>query len=76
MLETVEALACRCRDVALGWSREARRTANLMVGQPDYDAYVRHASARHPDTPPLDRTSYFRLHEARRFGSGGSFRCC
>ncbi|WP_369062360.1 YbdD/YjiX family protein [Caulobacter sp. 73W] len=51
----LEDLACRCRDVALGWGREARRTANLMIGQPDYDAYVRHAADRHPDEAPLDR---------------------
>lgn len=72
----LEDVVCRCRDVALGWSREARRTANLMIGQPDYDAYVRHAAERHPDQAPLDRISFFRLHEARRFGGAGGFRCC
>lgn len=76
MREVVEAIVCRCADVALGWSREARRTANLMVGQPDYEAYVLHTAERHPDQAPMDRTAYFRLHEARRFGAGGSFRCC
>lgn len=69
-------LFCRCRDAAISWGKTAQRTANLMIGQPDYDAYVRHAAVRHPDTPPLDRTSFFRLHEARRFGAGGGFRCC
>lgn len=72
----LEDLVCRCRDAALGWSREARRTANLMIGQPDYDAYVRHAFEQHPDIEPLDRVSFFRLHEERRFGAGGGFRCC
>ncbi|MBN9480276.1 MAG: YbdD/YjiX family protein [Bordetella sp.] len=47
-----------------------------MIGQPDYDAYVAHAKATHPDQVPLDRTAFFRLHEARRFGEGGGFRCC
>ena len=23
-----------------------------------------------------ERTAFFRLHEARRFGEGGGFRCC
>lgn len=76
MHEDMQALACRCRDLALGWGRQVRRTANLMIGQPDYDAYVRHAADRHPDAVPLDRVSFYRLHEARRFGVGGSFRCC
>ncbi|MGO4410498.1 YbdD/YjiX family protein [Brevundimonas sp. 2YAF1] len=47
-----------------------------MIGQPDYDAYVAHAKATHPDQPPLDRTAFFRLHEQRRFGGSGGFRCC
>jgi uncharacterized short protein YbdD (DUF466 family) len=67
---------CRCRDTAMGWGREIRRTANLMIGQPDYEAYVRHAAEQHPTTAPLDRVSFFRLHEERRFGAGGNFKCC
>jgi len=48
-----------------------------MIGQPDYDAYVAHATATHPDQPPLDKVAFFRLHEQRRFGAGsGGFRCC
>jgi len=47
-----------------------------MIGQPDYDAYVAHASATHPDQPPLDKTAFFRLHEQRRFGGAGGFKCC
>ena len=39
-----------------------------MIGQPDYQAYVDHAAATHPDQPPLDKTAFFRLHEQRRFG--------
>lgn len=68
-------LLCVCRDALVRWGKDARRTASLMVGQPDYEVYVAHATATHPDQPPLDRTAFFRLHEARRFGSGG-FRCC
>jgi len=47
-----------------------------MIGQPDYQAYVDHAAATHPDQPPLDRTAFFRLHEQRRFGGAGGFKCC
>jgi len=76
LFDDAAALACRCRDLALMWGRDVRRTANLMIGQPDYDAYLRHAAARHPGMPPMDRACWFRLHEARRFGAGGGFRCC
>lgn len=69
-------LACLCRDTAVRWGRDARRTASLMIGQPDYQAYVEHAQARHPDQAPLDKTAFFRLHEQRRFGGSGAFRCC
>lgn len=69
-------LVCLCREAVVRWGKDARRTANLMIGQPDYDAYVAHAKATHPDQPPLDRTAFFRLHEQRRFGGSGGFRCC
>lgn len=69
-------LLCACRDALVRWGKDARRTAGLMVGQPDYDVYVAHAAATHPDQPPLDRTAFFRLHEQRRFGGSGGFRCC
>ncbi|WP_345791439.1 MULTISPECIES: YbdD/YjiX family protein [Brevundimonas] len=67
---------CDCRDTLLRWGKDARRTASLMIGQPDYEAYVAHARANHPEDPPMDRTAFFRLHEARRFGAGGGFKCC
>ena len=69
-------LPCAGRVTLVRWGKDARRTAGLMIGQPDYDAYVAHAAVTHPDQAPLDRTAFFRLHEARRFGEGGGFRCC
>ncbi len=69
-------LLCLCRDTALRWGRGVKRTAGAMIGQPDYDAYVRHAATTHPDQPPLDKIAFFRLHEQRRFGGSGAFKCC
>ena len=71
-----EDLLCLCRDTALRWGRGVKRTAGAMIGQPDYDAYVRHAATTHPDQPPLDKIAFFRLHEQRRFGGSGAFKCC
>ena len=28
----------------------------MMVGVPDYDAYLRHMRSHHPDRAPMDRT--------------------
>lgn len=50
-------------------------TARLMVGVPDYDAYVNHMRVRHPDQAPLDYTSFFRARQEARYG-GGQSRCC
>jgi len=56
------------------WER-VRETALLMVGQPSYDAYLRHMAQRHPDRTPMSRVEFFRNREQARYGSGGG-RCC
>ena len=53
-----------------------RRTARLMVGMPDYDAYVRHMAARHPDRPVMDRAQFFRDRQQARYGGKQGGRCC
>ena len=59
---------------AIAWQRVAQ-TARLMVGVPDYDAYVAHLRTAHPDVHPLTRDDFVRAAQSRRFGRGGS-RCC
>ncbi len=57
--------------------RRLKQTANLMVGVPDYDTYVTHRSATHPDAPVMSREEFFRDRQARRYSpSGGGLRCC
>jgi uncharacterized short protein YbdD (DUF466 family) len=51
-------------------------TADLMVGVPDYDAYVAHLSVRHPEAEAMTREVFFRERQAARYGAGGRFRCC
>ncbi len=55
-----------------------REGANLMIGQPDYDAYVAHRQARHSNEPFMTREEFFFERQASRFGEGGSraLRCC
>ncbi len=58
--------------------RAIRQTAALMVGQPDYDAYVAHMALTHPGQTAMTRPEFFRNREAARFGMGnnGGFKCC
>jgi uncharacterized short protein YbdD (DUF466 family) len=50
-------------------------TARLMVGLPDYGAYLRHMAEHHPDRAPMDRTTFFRNRQDARYRGGGG-RCC
>ena len=54
------------------------QTANLMVGLPDYETYVRHREQNHPGEPVMTREEFFRERQNSRYGAGkaGSFRCC
>lgn len=58
--------------------RQFVRTAHLMVGHPDYDAYVAHRRAAHPGEPLMSRAEFHRNRTERRFGGGaeGISRCC
>ncbi|HEV2745769.1 MAG TPA: YbdD/YjiX family protein [Allosphingosinicella sp.] len=54
--------------------RRAAETARLMVGVPDYGAYLAHRRARHPGEPAMTRAEFHRDCAARRYG--GISRCC
>jgi uncharacterized short protein YbdD (DUF466 family) len=51
------------------------QAARLMVGLPDYDTYVAHMKATHPDRPVMSYEEFFRERQEARYG-GGSGRCC
>ena len=52
--------------------------ARLMVGVPDYDAYVAHMRRNHPDRPVMTYPEFFRDRQDARYGADGrqGFRCC
>ncbi|MEQ1651327.1 MAG: YbdD/YjiX family protein [Hyphomicrobium sp.] len=54
------------------------RTARLMVGVPDYDAYVAHRKAMHPTEPLMTFEEFFRERQSSRYGANGGkiSRCC
>ena len=72
-------MICQCFGRKLDFSRVAsrlRETAHLMVGVPDYDGYLAHMAANHPDVAPMARDAFWREREAARFGAGSTLRCC
>lgn len=75
-------MACTICDLPSEFGRLRRKlveTARLMVGQPDYDAYVAHRRAEHPDAAVMSAAEFFRNREDARYGVGGgerTFRCC
>lgn len=49
----------------------------LMVGVPDYDTYVAHMKANHPDQPVMSYEAFFRDRQEARYGGKGRIgRCC
>ena len=68
-------------DLKARWSEFARcvcQGARLMVGIPDYDTYVAHIRATHPDQTPMTYPEFVDNRQAARFGAvkGGGLRCC
>ena len=58
------------------WGR-AVQTARLMVGVPDYEVYVAHRRAHHPDEPIMSYAEFFRERQQARYGfEKGRFRGC
>lgn len=53
------------------------QTARLMVGLPDYDNYLNHMQANHPDKTPMSYEEFFRERQEARYGGNGKVaRCC
>lgn len=55
--------------------RHLAQSLRLMVGVPDYDAYVAHLRRAHPGREPMSYEAFFRERQQARYG-GGTGRCC
>jgi uncharacterized short protein YbdD (DUF466 family) len=55
--------------------RYLAQTLRLMVGLPDYDAYLNHMALTHPEQPPMNYEAFFRDRQNARYG-GKVGRCC
>jgi uncharacterized short protein YbdD (DUF466 family) len=61
----------------LGIKNWTVRTARLMVGVPDYETYVQHRRATHPDQPIMTYEEFFVERQEARYAVGkGRFRGC
>ena len=68
----------RWRDVMTHVVTRAAQPARLMVGLPDYEAYLARHRAAHPGEPAMTRAQFHRERTERRFGGGADriSRCC
>lgn len=52
-----------------------REGGALMVGVPDYERYVAHMRAAHPELAPLTREAFVRGRMEARYGGKGVGKC-
>ena len=52
------------------------QSMRLMMGLPDYDTYVSHREATHPDEPMMTYEEFFRERQEARYGGRNGGRCC
>ena len=55
--------------------RPLTQSLRLMVGLPDYDAYLTHMARTHPGQEAMSYEAFFRERLEARYG-GGKGRCC
>ncbi|WP_028226920.1 YbdD/YjiX family protein [Paraburkholderia ferrariae] len=63
------------RDNVQTAGRYLGQAMRLMVGLPDYEGYVAHMRATHPDRPVMSYEAFFRERQNARYGSGAG-KCC
>ncbi|GGC22029.1 YbdD/YjiX family protein [Pseudoduganella buxea] len=47
------------------------QSMRLMVGLPEYDTYVAHCEATHPDRPIMSYEEFFKERQEARYGGAG-----
>jgi uncharacterized short protein YbdD (DUF466 family) len=63
------------RDAVQSAWRRLVTIARRVFGVPDYDAYVAHLRARHPDRAVPSKGAFFAERQRARYAGGGG-RCC
>jgi uncharacterized short protein YbdD (DUF466 family) len=52
------------------------QSMRLMVGLPEYDAYLAHMERNHPDQKAMSYEEFFRERQQARYGDGKRGGCC
>lgn len=52
------------------------QSMRLMVGMPDYSAYLEHAQSAHPGEPVMTYEEFFRERQDAHYGASGKRGCC
>ena len=55
--------------------QQSRHFGAMLVGVPDYDAYVRHMVEKHPDRPAMTREQFVRSRMEARLGAKTVGKC-
>lgn len=58
-----------------GFYARAKQTALLMVGVPDYQAYLAHMKSAHPELQPMSKNAFFKRAQEGRFGGKKLNKC-
>lgn len=62
--------------IATLWQR-LQQSFRLMVGVPDYQTYLEHMKAHHPDLTPMDAKTFYRhCVDVRYPSAGGTLKKC
>lgn len=60
--------------LAVLW-QQGRHFGAMLVGVPDYDAYMRHMSEKHPELPAMTREQFVRSRMEARLGAKTPGKC-
>ena len=52
------------------------QSVRLMVGLPEYGAYLEHMERKHPGKPVMSYEEFFRERQQARYGNGKQGGCC
>ena len=58
------------------WFGRVQQSARLMCGVPDYDTYLAHMQAKHPDKAAMNYEEFFLNRQDARFGASNTRCCC
>lgn len=53
-----------------------KQLISLMIGVPDYAAYVKHNQSCHPDRPIMSYEEFFSERQRARYAGNKQGRCC